>query len=60
MLRSVFEQPDADAVHRQYRELCTAIDGKSDQALALLEEAETDVLAFTAFPVRASWERNGR
>ena len=51
MLRSVFEQPDADAVRRQYRELCTAIDGKFDDALALLEAAETDVLAFTAFPV---------
>jgi transposase-like protein len=51
MLRSVFEQPDAEAVHRQYHELCTALDGKFDQALALLEEAETDVLAFTAFPV---------
>jgi putative transposase len=51
MLRSVFEQPDAEAVHRQYRELCAAIEGKFDDALALLEAAETDVLAFTAFPV---------
>jgi transposase-like protein len=51
MLRSVFEQPDAEAVHRQYRELCAALDGKFDEALALLEAAETEVLAFTAFPV---------
>jgi transposase-like protein len=51
MLRSVFEQPDAPSVHRQYRELCTAFDGKFPEALALLEAAETDVLAFTAFPV---------
>jgi len=29
MLRSVFEQPDAEAVHRQYRELCTAIEAPS-------------------------------
>jgi Transposase, Mutator family len=45
MVRSVFEQPDAEAVHRQYRELCAALDGKFDDALALLEAAETDVLA---------------
>lgn len=51
MLRSVFEQPDAPSVHRQYRELCTALEGKFPEALALLEAAETDVLAFTAFPV---------
>ncbi len=51
MLRSVFEQPDAEAVHRQYRELCSALDGKFADALALLEAAETNVLAFTAFPV---------
>lgn len=51
MLRSVFEQPDAPSVHRQYRELCTAFDGTFPEALALLEAAETDVLAFTAFPV---------
>ena len=51
MLRSVFEQPDAPAVHRQYRELCAALDGKFPEALALLEAAETDVLAFTAFPI---------
>jgi transposase-like protein len=51
MLKSVFEQPDADAVHRQYREVCAALEGKFPDALALLEAAETDVLAFTAFPV---------
>jgi transposase-like protein len=51
MLKSVFEQPDAEAVHRQFREVCAALDGKFSEALALLEDAETDVLAFTAFPV---------
>jgi transposase-like protein len=51
MLRSVFEQPDHESVHRQYRELCSAIDGTFAEALALLETAETDVLAFTAFPI---------
>jgi putative transposase len=50
MLRSVFEQPDAPAVHRQFREVCAALDGKFPEALAVLEEAETDVLAFTTFP----------
>jgi len=51
MLRSVFEQPDKNAVHRQFREVCAALDGKFPDALALLEAAETDVLAFSAFPV---------
>lgn len=51
MLRSVFEQPDAPSVHRQYRELCNALEGKFPEALALLEAAETDVLSFTAFPI---------
>jgi putative transposase len=51
MLKSVFEQPDAESVHRQYREVCAALEGKFDEALALLEHAETDVLAFTPFPV---------
>ena len=51
MLRSVFEQPDAPSVHRQYRELCNALEGKFPEALALLEAAETDVLAFTSFPI---------
>jgi putative transposase len=51
MLKSVFEQPDAESVHRQYREVCAALEGKFDEALALLEQAETDVLAFTPFPV---------
>jgi putative transposase len=51
MLKSVFEQPDRAAVHRQFREVCTALDGKFPDALALLEAAETDVLAFTPFPV---------
>jgi transposase-like protein len=51
MLKSVFEQPDAESVRRQYREVCAALDGKFDDALALLEDAETDVLAFSPFPV---------
>jgi transposase-like protein len=50
-LNSVFEQPDAESVHRHYRELCAALDGKFPDAVALLESAETDVLAFSAFPV---------
>jgi len=50
MLKSVFEQPDRPAVHRQFREVCAALEGKFPDALALLEAAETDVLAFTAFP----------
>ena len=33
MLRSVFEQPDKNAVHRQFREVCAALDGKFPDAL---------------------------
>ena len=56
MLNSVFEQPDAESVHRQYRELCAALDGKFPDAVALIESAETDVLAVSAFPVE-HWKR---
>ena len=45
LLNSVFERPDAASVHRQYRELCAALDGKFPDAVALIESAETDVLA---------------
>jgi putative transposase len=51
LLNSVFERPDAASVHRQYRELCAALDGKFPDAVALIESAETDVLAVSAFPV---------
>jgi transposase-like protein len=53
MLKSAFEQPDAESMHRQYQEVCAALDGKFPDALTLLESAETDVLAFTPFPVKA-------
>jgi hypothetical protein len=56
MLNSVFEQPDAESVHRQYRELCAALDGKFPDAVAPIESAETDVLAVSAFPVE-HWKR---
>jgi transposase-like protein len=52
MLNSVFEQPDAESVHRQYQEVCAALDGKFPDAVALIESAETGVLAaVSAFPV---------
>jgi len=37
LLNSVFERPDAASVHRQYRELCAALDGKFPDAVALIE-----------------------
>jgi transposase-like protein len=50
MLNSAFEQPNRPAVQRQFREVCAALEGKFPDALALLEAADTDLLAFTAFP----------
>ncbi|RFA06595.1 IS256 family transposase, partial [Subtercola boreus] len=50
MLHSVYDQPDADAVHAQYDRLLDYVDGKLTAAFEHLDAARADVLAFTSFP----------
>lgn len=50
MLHSIYDQPDAEAVHAQFDRVITALDGKLPDVADHLEAARTDILAFTAFP----------
>ncbi|MBC2906893.1 IS256 family transposase [Streptomyces cupreus] len=56
LLRTVFEQPDADAVQAQMRHVLDALEAKFPKAASHLDAAQGDVLAFTAFP-RESWRQ---
>jgi transposase-like protein len=50
LLHSVYDQPDAAAVHAQFDRVLDAITDKLPNVAAHLETARADVLAFTAFP----------
>jgi putative transposase len=63
----VFEQPDRPAVHRQFREVCTALEGKSPTRWRCSRAAEIDVLvhrmpdrALEADPVEQPLERQNK
>ena len=61
LLRTVFEQPDADAVHAQADQVIAALEAKFPKAAAHLDQARADLLAFTAFPHeiwRQIWSNN--
>src|SRR5437763_825131 len=50
LLHSVYDQPDAPAVHAQFDRVLDALAGKLPKVAEHLEGARADVLAFTAFP----------
>jgi putative transposase len=50
MLHSVYDQPDAAAVHAQFDRLLDYVDGKLVEAHDHLDSARADILAFTTFP----------
>ena len=61
LLRTIFEQPDAEAVHAQCEQVIAALEAKFPKAAAHLDEAKADLLAFTAFPHeiwRQIWSNN--
>ena len=61
LLHSVYDQPDADAVHAQFDRVIDTLTGKLPTAADHLEAARADVLAFTAFPKelwRQVWSNN--
>jgi putative transposase len=61
LLHSVYDQPDAAAVHAQFDRVLDALDGKLPAVAAHLDAARADVLAFTAFPKelwRQIWSNN--
>ena len=61
LLHSVYDQPDADAVHAQFDRVLDALDDKLPTVAEHLEAARADILAFTAFPKeiwRQIWSNN--
>ena len=50
MLHSVYDQPDADAVHAQFDRLLDYVEDKLPDAFEHLDAARADILAFSTFP----------
>jgi len=50
LLHSVYDQPDADAVHAHFDRILEALTEKLPEVAAHLEAARADILAFTVFP----------
>src|SRR4051795_11891228 len=61
LLHSVYDQPDAEAVHAQFDRVVDALAEKLPRVAEHLEQARADILAFTAFPKevwRQIWSNN--
>ena len=56
LLHSVYDQPDADAVHAQFDRILDALADKLPAVAEHLDAARADILAFTAFP-KAIWRQ---
>jgi transposase-like protein len=56
LLHSIYDQPDAEAVHAQFDRVVDALAEKLPRVAEHLEEARADILAFTAFP-REVWRQ---
>jgi transposase-like protein len=55
-IRTVFAQPDAEGARETWRRVADSLRGRFPRAAALLDEAEEEVLAYTAFP-REHWRQ---
>jgi putative transposase len=61
LLHSIYDQPDGPSVHAQFDRVVDALTDKLPAVAEHLEEARTDILAFTAFPKeiwRQIWSNN--
>jgi transposase-like protein len=61
LLHSVYDQPDAEAVHAQFDRIIDSLAEKLPAVAEHLENARADLLAFTAFPKeiwRQIWSNN--
>jgi putative transposase len=56
LLHSVYDQPDANAVHAQYDRVLDALSDKLPAVAEHLDAARPDVLAFSVFP-REIWRQ---
>jgi len=50
MVRSIFEQPDAEQVHAQHERVVEQLAERFPKVAEMLLDAAADILAFTAFP----------
>ena len=61
LLHSIYDQPDAEAVHAQFDRVVDALSEKLPAVADHLERARVDILAFTPFPKeiwRQIWSNN--
>src|SRR3954470_588797 len=61
LLHSIYDQPDAAAVHAQFDRIVDSLVDKLPAVAAHLDEARTDILAFTNYPKelwRQVWSNN--
>ncbi|CCH74063.1 transposase [Nostocoides australiense Ben110] len=61
LLHSIYDQPDAEAVHAQFDRVVEALAGKLPAVADHLEQVRADILAFTALPKeiwRQIWSNN--
>jgi transposase-like protein len=61
LLHSIYDQPDAEAVHAQFDRVLAALTEKLPAVAEHLETARADILAFTTFPKeiwRQIWSNN--
>ena len=61
LLHSVYDQPDAKAVHAQFDRMVASLAEQLPEIADYLDEARADILAFTAFPKevwRQIWSNN--
>jgi len=56
LVRSIFDQPDADSVWVQHGRIIEQFEGRFDAAAELLAESAGDILAFAGFP-KGHWRR---
>jgi transposase-like protein len=56
LVRTVFDQPDADAVRAQFDRVVQTVEAKFPTAAEHLDDARADLLAFTGFP-REIWRQ---
>ncbi len=55
-IRTVFVQPDAASTQEQWRRVADGLRGQFPKLADLMDESETDVLAYTSFP-REHWRQ---
>ena len=61
MVRSIYQQPSSEEVHIQHEKVVEQLQERFPQAASMLDEAGSDILAFTNFPMehwKKIWSNN--